>query len=263
MIHDLSFVSFPQGYRSHERLVYNTFIRQSARKAREILTVSEFSKREICDLWKIPAEKVTVTYNGLEASFRNVLEQPERRAASSEAPYILYVGNLHPRKNLVCLLQAFGALKAEKKIPHRLKIVGQKAWLYSDIFKAVQGNDFSKEVDFTGYVDERELIRLYQGASVTVYPSLYEGFGLPVLEAMACGSPVVTSKTTALPEVAGDAALLIDPTDVSEMAAAIFKVVASQDLQQNMRAKGRAQAQKFSWIDTAQKTWRVYQRAGQ
>lgn len=255
MIHDLSFVSFPQGFKTQERLVYANLIRQVARRARHILTVSEFAKSELQYHWKVPEEKITVTYNGLDSDCTPAMPLKE-----ISTPYILYVGNLHPRKNLVRLLEAFVLLKKEKKIPHQLKIVGQSAWLFDDIFNTVRKSRIEEDVVFTGYVDRKDLIALYQQAELTVYPSLYEGFGLPVLEAMGCGCPVVTSNTTSIPEVAGDAAVLVDPTSVESIADGIDSVLFNPEKQSLLRARGSARAQSFQWIQTAQKTLAAYHR---
>lgn len=252
-VHDISFVDFPESYHRHERWVYCALIRRAARKARHIITVSEFSKKRISDCWGIPPSMISVTYEAVEPAFK-----PLQTHEPSEAPYILYVGNLHPRKNLVRLLEAFTLLKKEHPSSIRLKIVGQKAWLTGDIFESVRQNRLENCVDFTGYIDQGDLVRAYQSAMLTVYPSLYEGFGFPVLEAMACGSPVVSSNTTSIPEVAGDAAILIDPLNVREMGEALWRVVSSAPLREEMRSKGLAQASRFSWSKAAKETADVY-----
>ncbi|HEX8371225.1 MAG TPA: glycosyltransferase family 1 protein [Chthoniobacterales bacterium] len=254
-IHDLSFVSLPSGFRTHERMVYRKLIRAAANGARHILTVSEFSKQELMEKWQIPAEKITVTYEAADACFR----LPESQAPTSSAPYLLSVGNLHPRKNLVRLLKAFVKLKLEAKLPHRLRIVGQKAWLYDEIFDEVRRRKLEAEVEFTGYVSQQDLVWLYQNAAVFIYPSLYEGFGLPVLEAMACGCPVVCSSTTSLPEVAGDAAELVDPHSEDELARGIIAALGRRD---ELRSTGVARAASFSWEKCAQETAAAYVKIG-
>lgn len=300
MIHDLSFVSFPQGFRPHERLVYAGLIRQVARRARHLVTVSEFSKQELMERWKIPADRITVTYNGLDPCFRpkagaegvecrvpsvegEIRREPgglrdehgpthtpnDARSTTRDAlapsstfqPYILYVGNLHPRKNLVRLLEAFVRLKAEARIPHQLKIVGQAAWLCGDIFETVRRHRLEGEVEFTGYVAQDELVRLYQDAALAVYPSLYEGFGLPVLEAMACGCPVVTSRTTSIPEVAGEAAELVDPESVDAIAAGLARVAGDAAWAAELRRRGPERAARFTWEATARQTLAAWERA--
>lgn len=253
MVHDLSFVSFPAGFHRHEQLVYANLVRACARRADHLLTVSNFSRGELVEKWDIPPEKITVTYDGLDACFQ---EAPE--AVSGEKPYILYVGNLHPRKNIVRLLEAFQLFKEESKLPHRLRIVGQAAWMAGDVFRCARESGIAREIDFTGYVSLEELVRLYQRAAVVVYPSLYEGFGLPVLEAMACGCPVVCSNTTSIPEVAGDACLLIDPTSASDIAKGLRKVLENPGLAADMKRKGLEQSRRFTWNDCARSTLEAY-----
>jgi glycosyltransferase involved in cell wall biosynthesis len=251
-VHDISFVCIPSGYKRHELLVYRSLIKLAAQKAARILTLSEFSKREICERWKIAPDKVTVTYLGLDDCFRPSAERVKT------APSILYVGNLHPRKNLIRLLQAFILLKREKKTDARLKIVGQKAWLYDDIFETVRKNKIESDVEFTGYISQDELVRHYQAATVMVYPSVYEGFGLPVLEAMGCGTPVVSSNTTSIPEVAGDACELVNPESVEEIAAGIWRVISSPERQAELRHRSLEQAKKFDWKTTASQILQAY-----
>jgi glycosyltransferase involved in cell wall biosynthesis len=264
-VHDLSFVSFPQGFRAHERWVYANLIREMARRARAVITISEYSKRDICEKWKIPVEKVHVTYLAADPSFEEALatshDSPVERVASP-VPYILFVGNLHPRKNLVRLLEAFVLLRKEKRLDIRLKIVGQKAWLYGDIFETVRKNGIEEEVEFTGYVGQEELKQLYRDAAVMCYPSLFEGFGLPVLEAMWCGCPVVASRATSIPEVTGDAAILVNPLDSSDIASGLEQMLGNSEKAARMREQGLRHAQNFSWTKTVAATRLVYQGVG-
>lgn len=258
MIHDISFMTFPVGFKPHEKIVFTRLITQSARRARQVLTVSEYSRHEIHEHMGVPLDQITVTYNGLDDCF---VPRSSAPATSSEPPYILYVGNLHPRKNLVRLLEAFVRLKAETKTNATLKIVGQKAWASDDVFETLRRHRLENDVYLTGYIAQDEVVRLYQNATVTVLPSLFEGFGLPVLEAMACGSPVVTSSTTSLPEVAGDAGILVDPLSVEAIAEGLWRVLSSPTLQDSLREKGYLQAKKFTWSGTAQSTLDGYQAA--
>ncbi|MEO0453993.1 MAG: glycosyltransferase family 1 protein [Verrucomicrobiota bacterium] len=260
MVHDISFVSFPQGFHKHEQLFYANVVKQCARNADHVCTVSEFSRQDISEKWKIPLDRITVTYDGLDDCFVPLEEGQESRVENLNCPYILYVGNLHPRKNLVRLLEAFVQLKEQEKIEHRLVIVGQKAWLAGDVFQAVREHKLEDEVEFTGYVSQSELIAKYQNATMMVYPSLFEGFGLPVLEAMGCGCPVVTSNTTSIPEVAGNACVLIDPVSVNEIAAGILSIIRDEKFRQELIQRGIVQAQRFSWKDTASKTMDLLER---
>lgn len=253
MVHDLSFVSFPQGFHKHEQIVYSALVRKCAQNARHLLTVSEFSKQELMTHWKIPARKITVTYNGIDSIF-----QPAANPQPSKEPYLLYVGNLHPRKNLERLIEAFVQLKSEKNIPHVLKIVGQSAWLADDIFTKVRLSGMEKAVEFTGYVQQNQLVTLYQNAALTVYPSLYEGFGLPPLEAMASGCPVVTSNRTSLPEVTGGNAVLINPESSADIARGLYTIIDDETLRKKLAAEGPTQARSYSWHACAVSTMHAY-----
>jgi glycosyltransferase involved in cell wall biosynthesis len=182
---------------------------------------------------------------------------------SIRRPYILAVGNLQPRKNLLRLIEAFAQLITERRIPHQLVLAGKAKWRESDIHRTVRRLGIEDRIVFTGRVPDEDLACLLNGAELFVYPSLYEGFGLPVLEAMACGTPVVTSNCTSIPEVAGDAALLVDPYRVDELADAIHHVLSDESLRARLREKGLARSQMFSWRQTARKTWTAYcQTAG-
>jgi glycosyltransferase involved in cell wall biosynthesis len=252
MIHDVAFSAFPHGFKAHETLLFSALAKRSAQNAKHILTVSEFSKSEIHKHLNVPLEKITVTYNGLDDCFKPAKQK------SSTAPYILYVGNLHPRKNLVRLIEAFVQLKRERQTDLVLKIVGQKAWLTAEIFESVRTSGLESSVEFTGYISQEQLVQTYQTATVMVYPSLYEGFGLPVIEAMGCGVPVVTSNSTSLAEVAGDAAELVDGHSADAICQGIWRVVSSQERQNDLRQRGLIRTRKFNWQTTAQKTLEVY-----
>lgn len=278
-IHDLSFVGFPQGFHRHEQLVYANLIRLCAWSAKHILTISESSKREMMKYWMIPAEKITVAYLAQDACYspldRCPASNPAGEADSDQLfvepsaiipppfaegpPYILYVGNLHPRKNIVRLLEGFVRLK-RLGLPHRLKIVGQATWMAGDVFSAVRDSGLADEVEFTGYISYEAMVSVYRGAAVFVYPSLYEGFGLPVLEAMACGCPVVCSNTTSVPEVAGDAAVLVNPESADDLAEGIRRVLTEPGLARELRERGIQQAAKFTWPSCAETTLAVYRR---
>jgi glycosyltransferase involved in cell wall biosynthesis len=274
-VHDISYALHPEWYGWQHHTFMAQCVRQCALRTRHVLTVSEFSKRELMEHWRIPEEKITVAYNGVDACFRpagskagsrelgagSSLSDPAPHAPRPTPPYILYVGNLHPRKNLARLLEAFVLLKKDGRFPHVLKIAGQKAWLYGDIFKTVRRHGLEKHVEFTGYVGREDLVRLYQNADVLAYPSLYEGFGLPVLEAMASGCPAVCSATTALPEVAGAACRQVDPGAPESIAAGLGEVLASEEQRKRMREDGLARAARFTWRACAEGTLEAYRKA--
>ncbi len=257
-VHDLSFVSFPQGFKPHERWVYANLIRWCAGSAHHLATISHFSKRELIKHWGIAAEKITVTYLGTDTRFHPPESPRPQSDASSTAPYLLAVGNLHPRKNLRRLIEAFVMLKRDHAIPHQLRIVGQKAWLFDDVFESVRRNPLEDQVVFTGYLSDDKVVETYQNAAVTIYPSLYEGFGFPPLEAMACGSPVVCSTAASIPEVAGDAAVMVDPESVNSIAKGIGDLLNNESLRRKLVGRGYHQAKSFTWEKCARETLGAY-----
>lgn len=256
MVHDVSFVRHPEWFRTGEAHVYTTLIRSAVRRARVVLTVSEFSKAEICDVYGVPASRVVVTPNAAEA----LPEGPPPRVRESSEPYFLAVGNLHPRKNLIRLIEAFAEL-AQREPAARLVVVGQAAWRYHEIFAAARRKEVESRLELTGYVDRERLLALYRNATALVYPSLYEGFGLPLLEAMQAGCPVIASSIPAFREVAGEAALFVDPLDATDIADAMARVLGSAELQAGLSARGRENVRRFSWEDTARRTLAAYRLA--
>ncbi len=256
-VHDLSFVSFPQGFKTHERLVYATIIRWCARRAEHVVTISNFSKAELERRWKLPSNKVTSIYLGVDAKFTCSVSRADGSNAGKQ-PFLLAVGNLHPRKNLRRLIEAFLFLKREHAIPHQLRIVGQPAWLYDEVFESVRREGAEDQVTFTGYLSDGELVETYQQAETMVYPSLYEGFGFPPLEAMACGCPVVCSKAGSLPEVAGDAAVMVNPESVTSIAQGILQVLNDPACKIDLQRKGLEQAKRFTWKLCAEETLKLY-----
>jgi glycosyltransferase involved in cell wall biosynthesis len=258
-VHDLAFIRFPQTFRRINRLYLNLATRLSVQRASAVLAVSEHTKRELVEILGVPAHKVTVTYDAADAQFAPpTTEQLAAFRARHGLPsrYILFVGTLEPRKNLPALLEAYAQLARHDPTP--LLIGGGKGWLYEPIFARLDALGLRDKVRFCGFLDQDELPLWYGGATVFVYPSAYEGFGMPPLEAMACGAPVVASNSSSLPEVLGDAALLVDPHDTAGLAEALGRVLHDEALRAAMRARGLKQAQRFSWLDTAQRTLEVY-----
>jgi len=183
-----------------------------------------------------------------------------RRRDGLRGPYILFVGNLEPRKNLVRLIEAFGRLKARHTLPHQLIVAGKRGWLYRSIFEAVERLGLRDDVIFTGYVPAEDLPALYAMADLFAFPSLYEGFGLPVLEAMACGTPVLTARTGSLPEVAGEAAWYVDPLDVEALADGMARILTDPGTRADLVDRGLLQAKRFTWAKTAAATLDIYRR---
>lgn len=260
-VHDLSFVYYPQNFRTLNRIYLRIFAQLSVHRARRIVAVSESTKRDLVECYRLSPEKVDVVYNGVDPSFQPLsFEQVAafRKEAGLPERFILFVGTLEPRKNVVGLLEAYARLP-EGRPP--LMLVGGKGWLYDEIFARVEGLGLSGEVRFVGYVAAEALPLWYNAADLFVYPSLYEGFGLPALEAMACGTPVVTSTVSSLPEVVGDAGLLVDPSDVEGLAAVVAEVLRSAERREQMRVEGLARAKAFSWEKTALHTADSFIRA--
>ncbi|UCC62625.1 MAG: glycosyltransferase family 4 protein [Anaerolineae bacterium] len=258
-VHDLGYRRFPQAHRPLDRLYLDLSTRWNARAATCVLADSEATKADLIREYATPADKIAVVYPGRDESLRRV-QDPALIAAVKEkygvtGDYVLYVGTLHPRKNLIRLIEAFSTLSSQLAIGNsqfatlnlQLVIAGRKGWLYDEIFTGVRDLSLDGRVVFTGYVADADLPALLSGARLFAFPSLYEGFGFPVLEAMSCGVPVVCSNCSSLSEVAGDAALLVNPLDTAAMATAMTRLLADESLRADLVARGYEQARRFSW----------------
>jgi glycosyltransferase involved in cell wall biosynthesis len=222
--------------------------------------MSEASKRDILHYFNVTDEQVRVTYNGRSSLYQPAAADDVARVRDKYAlpeNYLLYVGSIEQRKNLDGTLNAYHVLR-EKGIDHKLVIVGPAKWLYSDIMTTVDTLGIKDDIIFTGWVDQEDLPVLYTGADVFVFPSLYEGFGIPPLEAMSCGTPVVTSNVSSLPEVVGDAALTVDPRNTQSIADAIHLVIQDRDLHHRLSQQGLKRAERFTWEQTACDTLDIY-----
>lgn len=261
-IHDLSFFRYPELFRPANRRYLQPFTRATARRARVVLASSQSTGRDVVEILGVPDERVRVVPLGVGDRMRPVDDagalERFRRERDLPARVILYVGTLEPRKNLVTLVEAFARLAGRPGFAHTLVIAGGKGWYYEEIDAAVDRLGLRGRVLFPGYVPDGELRLWYAAADLFVYPSLYEGFGLPPLEAMACGTPVVTSDASCLPEVVGDAGLLVPPRDVDALAGAMGRVLGDEDLAARCRALGRERAGRFSWAECAGRTAAVY-----
>lgn len=259
-IHDLAFIRFPQTFRAYNRIYLDLATRLSARRASRILAVSEHTKREVAGLLGVPPERIVVTPNATRSHFRpfaaDIIDQFRARKGLP-ARFILYVGTLEPRKNLTTLLEAFALVS--RRVPSvPLLIGGGKGWMYQPIFARLEQLNLQDRVKFVGYIPEEELPLWYAAATIFVFPSIYEGFGMPPLEAMACGTPVITSNTSSLPEVVGDAGLMVDPAAPTALADAMMQLLTDADLHAALRQRGLERARRFSWTETAAKTLAVY-----
>jgi glycosyltransferase involved in cell wall biosynthesis len=260
-VHDLSFLSYPQNFPALNRTYLRMFTRMSVRRARRIIAVSESTKRDLMRYYGVSGDRVDVVHNGVDPMFRPMPAADVaafRRQRHLPERFILFVGTLEPRKNVTRLVEAYARLPRPRP---PLMLLGGKGWLYDEIFARLESLDLQGEVKFVGYVPVEELALWYNAAGLFVYPSLYEGFGLPPLEAMACGTPVVASSASSLPEVVGNAGLLVDPTSSEALAEGMRRVLADQGLRETMRSAGLARAKDFSWQTAAAYTVTSYHRA--
>jgi len=239
-------------------------IRDAVRYADRIIAISEHTKADLIRYFNAPSELVTVTQLAAGSDYRVVKDAITLRAARQKYDlpenYILFVGSLEPRKNVRTLLKAYSMLPDRIKKEFRMVVAGGRGWLNTDIPEVVKELEISDSVKFAGYIDSADIASVYSGAAVFAYPSLYEGFGLPILEAMSCGTPVVTSDTSSMPEVAGEAALLVEPRDAEAISAALARVLEDGELRKEMREKGLKRAACFSWEKCARETLAVYRK---
>ena len=266
-IHDLSFEHLPQTFTWRSRKQLRITVRRTARQASQVIALSEYARNDIVETYQIRPDKISVIPLSAGDHFRPIIDEEElqrvRQTYGIEGEYMLSVGAIQPRKNLGRLVAAYSHLrgaKPEGKLP-KLVLAGKCAWLYDETLRAIEELELSDSIILTGYVPESDLPALYSGALCFIYPSYFEGFGLPPLEAMQCGVPVIVGNRTSLPEVVGDAGVLVDPFDVNALAAAIEKVISDSDLRARLSVQGLARAKIFEWRETARQTLAVYQKA--
>ena len=261
-IHDLSFIKLPQAFRASNRSYLRLFTRLSVRRAARVIVVSENTRRDAALLLGIPLERIVVIPNGVDETFCPIQDQSRiaafRRRRSIPDRIILFVGTIEPRKNVGTLIRAYAQLKEKGTVDHKLVIGGSKGWMYEPTFALVEELGLSDEVILPGFLSPEELPLWYNAAELFAYPSLYEGFGLPPLEAMACGTPVITSNVSALPEVVGKAGIMVGPHDVEAWAEAIQQVLLDAELRESLSNAGLERAARFSWHKTAEMTVDLY-----
>jgi glycosyltransferase involved in cell wall biosynthesis len=266
-IHDLSFEHLPQTFKWRSRKQLRITVRRTARQASQVIALSEYARNDIVKTYEVSPDKISVIPLAAADHFRPIRDEEElqrvRQTYGIEGEYMLSVGAIQPRKNLGRLVAAYSHLrgaKPEGKLP-KLVLAGKCAWLYDETLRAIKELELSDSIILTGYVPESDLPALYSAALCFVYPSYFEGFGLPPLEAMQCGVPVIVGDRTSLPEVVGDAGVLVDPFDVNALAAAIEKVISDSNLRAKLSVQGLARAKLFEWRETARQTLAVYQKA--
>ncbi|HMT72993.1 MAG TPA: glycosyltransferase family 1 protein [Chitinophagaceae bacterium] len=258
VVHDLSFLHFPSFIRKSHLLYYRRNTPKFLAKASRVATVSEFSKKDIEDTYKVAAGKTDVVYSASKEIFQPVSaavksEVKEKYTAGKE--YFIYTGAIHPRKNLMNLLKAFSLFKKRQQTGMKLVLAGRLAWKYESFTKSLETYKYRNDVVLTGYIDEAELARLTGAAYAMVYPSLFEGFGVPVLEAMQCGVPVITSSDTSMQEIAKEAALYATPGDINEIAEKMMLIYKDENLKKQLTEKGKIVAEQYSWDKTAELLW--------
>ena len=261
-LHDLSFYRYPELFRPGRRFYQQAMTQQTVRRAACVIAVSESTRADAIDLLGVPRDRVTVIPNGVGEEMRP-LQDPEalrafRAARGLPRQMILFLGTLEPRKNITTLLEAYALLRRQPPLDHKLVIAGGKGWYYGAIASTVERLHIEDDVLFPGYVPESDKSLWYNAADLFVYPSLYEGFGLPPLEAMACGTPAIVSNVSALPEVVGEAALLVDPRDTEALAAAMHGLLSDDERRRSLREAGLRRAQAYSWRETVTKTAALY-----
>lgn len=265
-IHDLAFEHLPETFNRRSWMQLRLTVRATTRRAAQILTLSEYSKSDIVATYRIPSERITVTPAAAPPHFGPVTNETELRRIRElygiEGDYVLSLCSIQPRKNLVRLIEAYSYLRglSREKRP-RLVLAGKRGWLNKETFRAAERSGFGNDILFTGYVAECDLPALYSGALCFVYPSYFEGFGLPVVEAMQCGVPVIAGNQTSLPEVVNGAGVLVNPFDEKELADSIGRVVDNPDYRAELRVKGLERAKTFNWSTTARLTLQAYERA--
>ena len=259
VFHDLNFEHFPQDFPKIHLWHYKKFFPKYARKADKIITVSGFSKKDICECYGINPDKIEVAYNGANEIFSPIneeLKKETRDKYTAGEPYFMFVGSLHPRKNLARLFTSFDLFKKRNKNDIKLLIVGSKRWWTEPIKNAYEAMTHKDDVIFAGRLSAEDLQFVTASALASVYVSYFEGFGIPIVEAFKCDTPVITSNVTSMPEVANDAALLIDPFNEESIADAMEKIL-DEEVRNNLIGKGRIRRQDFSWDKAAEIWWKV------
>jgi len=260
-VYDLSFIYFPDRYPTLQRIYLTSQTRRSCRQARRVVTISESGRQDVNKLFGVPLERISVIHPGVDPSFypRSSEEIDAFRAKNNlPSQYVLHVGTLQPRKSIPTLIKAFARLNRKDL---ELVLVGGKGWAYDEIFTQVRELNLEKQIRFTGYVPDVDLPLWYSAAAVLVFPSVYEGFGLPVTEAMACGTPVVAANTSAIPEAAGGAARLFKAQDAVVLSNHIEAVLDDPSLTATMRENGLKQSRQFTWERASKEMVKVYRQA--
>jgi glycosyltransferase involved in cell wall biosynthesis len=263
VVHDLSFLHFPGHVNSFTSKYYHHYIPKFVQRADRIATVSEFSKSDLIKQYSISPEKIDVIYNAASDLF-HPLEKDEienvRRKVSNGAPYFIYAGAIQPRKNLTRIFNAFDLFKKSDNSNFKLVIAGRKAWDTNETMTAYENMKYKEDVIFLGHLQQPDLAKAFAAATALTYVSLFEGFGIPIVEAMQSHVPVITSSASSMPEVAGDAGLIVDPESVFQIAEAMQRIAKDEILRKQMVEKGIQQVKKFTWQQSADRLWNSIER---
>lgn len=253
VIHDLAFLHYPEFVQSRNLARLKKFVPLAIKKSDRIVAVSEFTKSDIVKSYNVDPQKIDVVSNAVnhKVFFPQKLKPSVQKKYNLPNDYTLFIGNIEPRKNILGIIEAFGKLPTQLQAKHPLVLVGGKGWNDEGISEALNNSSAKEHIVRVGYVDDDDLAQVYAGAQIFVFPSFYEGFGLPVLEAMASGTPVITSKVSSLPEVGGDAVLYVDPKKSTTIAEAMKKLLQNSELQKTLIKKGIAHSKQFSWEQSA------------
>jgi len=262
-VHDLGYLYVPEAHTRGQRAYLHWSTRWNARQSAHVVVDSQATKTDLAARYRVPAEKMTVVYPGRDETLRPVSDPATLAAVRARyglaEHYVLHVGTLQPRKNLLRLVEAFARIRGERL---QLVLAGKRGWLAEPIFRRVEELGLSQAVRFLGYVEDADLAALLSGAACFAFPSLYEGFGFPVLEAQACGTPVAASNVSSIPEVAGDGALFVDAHDTTALAEALARVLSDEALRADLIARGLANVQRFSWRHCAEQTLVILEQVG-
>lgn len=263
MVHDVAFLRYPDMLQPRIRQFYATWMPRYLAYTDHIITVSHFSKDELIAGYNLPPEKISVVYNGITEDFQP-LEDPQKESVRQQytggRPYFLYLGAIHPRKNIPALLKAFELFKSSGSTSHQLVLGGRASWHTEDVFNAIERHPFKQDIHVQGYIPTEKATKLVGAAEAMIYPSWYEGFGLPLVEAMACAVPVISSQVTSLPEIAGDAALYFDPNSPEALATHMKEITADATLRQRLIDAGQQRKLDFSWDHASASIYQILTR---
>lgn len=263
MVHDVAFLRYPEHLQPRIRTFYKKWMPRYLAYTDHIITVSEFSKSELIAGYNIHPEKITVVYNGVTDAYKPVDETQKkitRDKYTKGRPYFVYLGAIHPRKNILTLVKAFEKFKSSHPSDHQLVLAGRASWHTEEVFKAIAESKWKDTIHLPGYIATADATALVASAEAMIYPSLYEGFGLPLVEAMACDVPVICSNVSSLPEVAGNAALLFDPPDTNHLAEHMKRISTENSLRREMIALGHERSKFFSWDKAALQVYEILER---